>query len=71
MPLPPGSDHNRPMETTMADNLVPFPRRCANENSDDVPPFDPANPVHVRAWRTLYEIARSELRWRWLEEEAR
>jgi len=44
----------------MADNIVPFPRRRAND--DGVPPFDPTNPAHVRVWQTIYLLGQSELR---------
>lgn len=27
----------------------------------DVPPFDPGNPAHIRAWESLYDFGRAAL----------
>lgn len=43
-------------------NVVPFPQPL-NRLRADVPPFDPTNPAHLRAWETIWDIGRSELRW--------
>ncbi len=39
------------------DNIMPFnvPPRVRN----DVPPFDPNNPAHLRAWESLFDMARA------------
>ena len=43
-------------------NVVPFPQPLHRLRAD-VPPFDPTNPAHLRAWETIWDIGRSELRW--------
>lgn len=48
----------------MATNIIPFPRRPANDNPGDIPPFDPANPTHLRAWRTIYLLASEHVKQR-------
>lgn len=39
------------------DNIIPFnvPPRVRN----DVPPFDPSNPAHLRAWESLYDMGKA------------
>lgn len=46
----------------MAANVLQFPLRPANDNPDDIPPFDPSNPAHARAWRTMFLLGREELK---------
>lgn len=43
-------------------NVIAFPQP-QNRLRADVPPFDPTNPAHLRAWETIWDIGRSELRW--------
>jgi hypothetical protein len=50
------------VETIMACKIIPFPRAAANDNRDDIPPFDPANSAHRRPWRTMYLFGREELK---------
>lgn len=45
------------------DNLIPFPTPKARLRAD-VPPFDPANPNHLRAWEAIWDLAQTELRWK-------
>jgi hypothetical protein len=46
---------------TMADNNVlrfdPRPRPLRS----DVPPFDPNNPAHLRAWEAIFDFGRASL----------
>lgn len=37
--------------------LTPRPRPLRA----DVPPFDPANPAHLRAWEALFDLGKGEL----------
>ena len=46
---------------------LPFWREAAREARKpelraDVPPFDPANPVHLRAWELIWDAAQSPWR---------
>jgi hypothetical protein len=53
----------RPESVQATPNIIPFPERPKRAAAwpHDLPPFDPANPAHVRAWRNLYEMGRAEL----------
>jgi len=53
----------------MASNVIPFPPRAANDNGRDPPPFAPgvvpfdySNPVHIRAWNTIFALGWAEKR---------
>jgi hypothetical protein len=51
----------------MASNIIPFQRPTAKEEplayAAGVAPFDRTNPVHIRAWNTLFALGWSEQRW--------
>jgi hypothetical protein len=40
------------------DNLIQFPER-APRLQPDVPPFDPSNVSHLRAWEALWDYGQS------------
>ena len=42
-------------------NVIPFPQPLPRLR-DDVPPFDPTNPAHLRAWEAMFDLGRVELR---------
>ena len=44
-------------------NLVPFPQRLPRLRPD-VPPFDPTNSAHIRAWEAMFDLGRAESRWK-------
>ena len=56
-------------ETIMADDDLRA--KCARDNvvtmvprarlRSDVPPFDPTNPAHLRAWESVWDFAQAEL----------
>jgi hypothetical protein len=54
----------------MASNIVPFPRRHANDNVEPgLPPFNPGvvpfdrrNPQHVGAWNAMFAMGQAERR---------
>src|SRR3546814_5925385 len=41
---------------SVPDNLIPFPTPTARLRAD-VPPFDPTNPNHLRAWEAIWDLA--------------
>lgn len=47
---------------TTRDNILAFQPRPRPLRAD-VPPFDPGNPAHLRAWETMWDLGRAELRW--------
>lgn len=46
---------------SVPDNLIPFPTPTARLRAD-VPPFDPSNPNHLRAWEAIWDCGQAELR---------
>lgn len=42
-------------------NVIPFPQPLRRLRPD-VPPFDPTNPAHLRAWEAIFDFGRAELR---------
>ena len=44
-------------------NVIPFPKPLPRLRPD-VPPFDPTNPVHLRAWEAIFDFGRESLRWK-------
>lgn len=42
-------------------NIIAFPAPKARLRAD-VPPFDPNNPKHLRAWEALFDLGRASLR---------
>lgn len=43
-------------------NVIPFPELAPRLRSD-VPPFDPTNPAHLRAWEAIFDFGRASLAW--------
>ncbi len=41
----------------MTAELIPFTPRPRPLRAD-VPPFDPSNPAHLRAWESLFDLSR-------------
>ena len=39
-------------------NVIPFPEPVPRLRSD-VPPFDPSNPAHLRAWAAMFDFGRA------------
>jgi hypothetical protein len=39
-------------------NVLPFPEPAPRLRSD-VPPFDPSNPTHLRAWEAIFDFGRA------------
>lgn len=52
-----------PVRATCApSNVIPFgPRPDARRLRADVPPFDPTNPTHLRAWENLWDFGQRAL----------
>ena len=47
------------MNADSLSNVVRLPVR-KDRLRGDVPPFDPANPVHLRAWEMLWDFGKSK-----------
>ena len=43
------------------DNIIAFPEPPPRLRGD-VPPFDPANPAHLRAWEAIWDFGQMEAR---------
>ncbi len=43
------------------DNIIQFPESPPRLRSD-VPPFDPSNPAHLRAWEAVWDFGRQSLK---------
>lgn len=41
--------------------IIPFPQPLPRLRAD-VPPFDPTNPAHLRAWEAIFDFGQAELR---------
>lgn len=39
--------------------VIQMPARPANDVPSKAPPFDPANPLHARAWQIIWEMGMS------------
>ena len=44
-------------------NVIPFPQPLRRLRAD-VPPFDPTNPAHLRAWEAIFDFGRAERKWK-------
>lgn len=43
-------------------NVIPFPEPMPRLRLD-VPPFDPTNPTHLRAWEAIFDFGRASQKW--------
>ena len=43
-------------------NIIPFPEPMPRLRAD-VPPFDPSNPAHLRAWEAIFDFGRASQKW--------
>lgn len=43
-------------------NIIPFPEPNPRLRPD-VPPFDPYNPAHLRAWEAIFDFGRASQKW--------
>jgi len=43
-------------------NILPFPEP-APRLRPGVPPFDPTNPAHLRAWEAIFDFGRASQKW--------
>lgn len=42
-------------------SVIPFPQRPRRLRAD-VPSFDPANPAHIAAWESMWDLGQMELK---------
>lgn len=44
-------------------NVIQFPASMPRLRPD-VPPFDPTNPAHLRAWEAIFDFGRTSQKWK-------
>ena len=55
-----GKEHKTLESATILAFPAPKPRLRA-----DVPPFDPTNPAHLRAWESMFDFGVASLKAKW------
>ena len=53
-----GNERKSPASAT----ILAFPPAKPRVRAD-VPPFDPTNPAHLRAWEAIFDFGRASLKW--------